>query len=63
MKSKPRFLKTIIGTLLLSGAVQASAADQTILNTSYDIARELFATYNPTFEKHWLEKTDRKSVV
>lgn len=59
MKSKPRFLKSIIGTLLLSGAVQASAADQTILNTSYDIARELFATYNPTFEKHWLEKTGK----
>ena len=59
MKSKPRFLKSIIGTLLLSGAVQASAADQTILNTSYDIARELFAAYNPTFEQHWLEKTGK----
>ncbi|BDX01648.1 thiosulfate transporter subunit [Marinomonas pontica] len=59
MKTKPRFLKSIIGTLLLSGAVQASAADQTILNTSYDIARELFATYNPTFEKHWLETTGK----
>ncbi|MCB5161145.1 thiosulfate ABC transporter substrate-binding protein CysP [Marinomonas algarum] len=52
-----RSIKSILGTVLLSGAVHASAADQTILNTSYDIARELFATYNPTFEKHWQEKT------
>lgn len=59
MKSTPRFLKAVVGSLLLSGAVQASAADQTILNTSYDIARELFATYNPTFEKHWLETTGK----
>lgn len=59
MKSKPRFFKSVIGTLLLTGAVQASAADQTILNTSYDIARELFAAYNPTFEQHWLEKTGK----
>ena len=59
MKSTPRFFKSVIGTLLLTGAVQASAADQTILNTSYDIARELFAAYNPTFEQHWLEKTGK----
>ncbi|RNF47910.1 sulfate ABC transporter substrate-binding protein [Marinomonas hwangdonensis] len=59
MKSTPRFFKSVIGTLLLTGAVQASAADQAILNTSYDIARELFAAYNPTFEQHWLEKTGK----
>lgn len=59
MKSTPRFFKSVIGTLLLTGAVQASAADQSILNTSYDIARELFAAYNPTFEQHWLDKTGK----
>ncbi|WP_394182660.1 thiosulfate ABC transporter substrate-binding protein CysP [Marinomonas posidonica] len=57
MQFKSGVFKTIVSSLLLSGAVHASAADQTILNTSYDIARELFATYNPTFEKHWQEKT------
>ena len=59
MKLKSRFYQSIAGAVLLTGAVQASAADQTILNTSYDIARELFATYNPTFEKHWQEKTGK----
>jgi sulfate transport system substrate-binding protein len=59
MKITSRFYQSIAGAVLLSGAVHASAADQTILNTSYDIARELFATYNPTFEKHWQEKTGK----
>ncbi|MBR7889299.1 thiosulfate ABC transporter substrate-binding protein CysP [Marinomonas sp. A79] len=59
MKVTSRSIKSVLGTVLLSGAVHASAADQTILNTSYDIARELFATYNPTFEKHWLETTGK----
>ncbi|MGB2065279.1 MAG: sulfate ABC transporter substrate-binding protein, partial [Marinomonas gallaica] len=57
MKSKLKVIKSVAGALLLGSAVNASAADQTILNTSYDIARELFATYNPVFQKHWEEKT------
>ncbi|SBT19180.1 Thiosulfate-binding protein precursor [Marinomonas gallaica] len=57
MKSKLKVIKSVAGALLLGSAVNASAADQTILNTSYDIARELFATYNPVFRKHWEEKT------
>ncbi|TVO34084.1 thiosulfate ABC transporter substrate-binding protein CysP [Vibrio algivorus] len=50
-------IKTAFATLLIASSFNASAADQTILNSSYDIARELFATYNPIFEKHWQEKT------
>lgn len=57
MKTKLKLIKSVAGALLLGSAVNASAADQTILNTSYDIARELFATYNPVFQKHWEEKT------
>lgn len=57
MKSKLKLIKSVAGALLLGSAVNASAADQTILNTSYDIARELFASYNPVFQKHWEEKT------
>ncbi|MBJ7552685.1 thiosulfate ABC transporter substrate-binding protein CysP [Marinomonas ostreistagni] len=57
MKLKIKQIKSVAGALLLGSAVNASAADQTILNTSYDIARELFASYNPVFQKHWEEKT------
>lgn len=45
-----------LGTALLS-AQPAFAADRELLNTSYDIARELFAAYNEEFAKHWQEKT------
>lgn len=35
----------------------ASAQETQILNSSYDIARELFAEYNVMFQKHWKEET------
>lgn len=44
-------------TLSFVFVLPAQAKEQTLLNTSYDIARELFAEYNPVFIKHWKEKT------
>lgn len=52
-----KFIKLALASLLAVGSLNVSAADQTILNSSYDIARELFASYNPVFEKHWQQKT------
>lgn len=52
-----KFIKSALASLLVVGSLNVSAADQTILNSSYDIARELFASYNPVFEKHWQQKT------
>lgn len=52
-------IKSTITALLLAGAFQASAADQTILNSSYDISRELFEAYNPVFAEHWQQKTGK----
>ncbi|WP_111494897.1 thiosulfate ABC transporter substrate-binding protein CysP [Marinobacter bohaiensis] len=43
--------------LVLSLAGPASAADRQLLNSSYDIARELFADYNELFARHWQEET------
>ncbi|TCS39027.1 thiosulfate ABC transporter substrate-binding protein CysP [Reinekea marinisedimentorum] len=58
MQSK--FIKTVFaGVLAISSSIQAQAEDQTILNASYDIARELFASYNPIFAEHWQEKTGK----
>ncbi|MEH6387385.1 MULTISPECIES: thiosulfate ABC transporter substrate-binding protein CysP [Pseudomonas] len=37
----------------------AQAADQELLNSSYDIARELFSEYNELFAKQWQEKTGK----
>ena len=49
-------MKSALAALLIAGSFNASAADQTILNSSYDIARELFASYNLLFAEHWKEK-------
>jgi sulfate/thiosulfate-binding protein len=37
----------------LAGVVTARAADQTLLNVSYDPTRELYQQYNDAFAKHW----------
>lgn len=36
-----------------------AAAQDTLLNTSYDIARELFEALNPVFAEHWQETAGR----
>ena len=55
--------KTLLATglaLVLASPI-ASAADQpTLLNSSYDIARELFASYNEHFNDYWEEKTGQR---
>lgn len=55
--------KTLLATglaLVLTSPI-ASAADQpTLLNSSYDIARELFADYNEHFNDYWEEKTGQR---
>ncbi len=56
-------IKSALAVLMMSGSFHASAADQTILNSSYDIARELFAAYNPLFAEHWKEKTGHSVEV
>ena len=49
-------VKGILTLLAVSLAFSASAA-QEILNTSYDVSRELFVTINPKFQQYWKEKT------
>ena len=54
-----KLTKAMLGTLLLGTTLNVAAADQTLLNSSYDIARELFNAYNPVFAKHWQEQTGK----
>ncbi len=46
----------IAGALSL-GAGSASAAETTLLNVSYDVARELYKEINPAFQKSWKAQT------
>lgn len=41
------------GLLLLSAVWSGAAGAAQLLNSSYDIARELFTEINPLFEKQW----------
>ena len=50
--------------IALALAVQpVMAAERELLNTSYDIARELFAAYNEQFQAYWQEKTGESVAV
>jgi sulfate transport system substrate-binding protein len=44
--------KTIIAALALAAAAGTASA-QTLLNVSYDVAREFYKDYNAAFAKHW----------
>ena len=44
--------------LISTGTVSAQTPkEQTLLNASYDIARELFVAINPKFQEYWKEET------
>ncbi|OOE33456.1 thiosulfate transporter subunit [Salinivibrio kushneri] len=58
-----KVFKTLALSALLASAAPVSAAEQTLLNSSYDIARELFADYNPLFAAHWQEKTGESVTI
>ena len=50
-------------TAVLLSVASLAGAQQTILNSSYDIARELFQAYNPEFQAHWKEKTGEDITI
>nr|WP_299240856.1 thiosulfate ABC transporter substrate-binding protein CysP [uncultured Halomonas sp.] len=53
----------VTATLATGVATPALAADRELLNSSYDIARELFATVNPEFNAWWQEQHDESVEV
>lgn len=56
--------KLLLATVLLSGALLSSTLSaKELLNSSYDIARELFAELNPVFIEHWQAETGEKLTI
>ncbi len=45
------------------GPATPAAAQDRLLNVSYDIARELFEALNPAFAEHWQETTGRTVTI
>jgi sulfate transport system substrate-binding protein len=46
-----------LSTLLLALVASAALADASLLNVSYDVARDVYKDYNPLFQKYWKAKT------
>ncbi|HKO87809.1 MAG TPA: sulfate ABC transporter substrate-binding protein [Burkholderiales bacterium] len=56
--------RALLGTALAALFISASAfAETSILNASYDVARELYKDYNPVFVKYYEAKTGEKITV
>jgi sulfate transport system substrate-binding protein len=55
--------KSAIAVTLALAATGAIAAEETLLNVSYDPTRELYVQYNQAFAKYWEEKTGDKVTV
>jgi len=47
-----KLLSSLLAAALISAGV-AAGAEITLLNVSYDVARELYKDYNAVFAKHW----------
>lgn len=60
LRLKGWILAALVGVSSVSTA-SVSAAE--LLNSSYDIARELFAEINPVFEKQWKAKTGEDLTI
>lgn len=52
--------KLLAAAALATALVQPAAADTSLLNVSYDVARDFYKDYNPMFQKHWQAKTGEK---
>lgn len=68
MKLPPILRRTALSLSLAAGlggamASPVMAEDKELLNSSYDIARELFAAINPAFQQHWQAEHDGELTI
>jgi sulfate transport system substrate-binding protein len=65
MKSTARILALggLVAALGIAGVVTVRAADQTLLNVSYDPTRELYEDYNAAFAAHWKAETGNNVTI
>lgn len=54
---------TLLVSLLLASQLLQPVNAKELLNSSYDIARELFAEINPLFVEHWKQQTGETLVI
>jgi sulfate transport system substrate-binding protein len=57
MKLNIRLTSRHISALILALSASSVFADVSLLNSSYDVARDVYKDYNPMFQKYWKAKT------
>ena len=57
MQFNSLFLRALLTSGLLALGSPYAHADTTLLNASYDVARDVYKDYNPMFQKYWKNKT------
>ena len=60
---KTTFIRFTLFSLTAALPFSSHAQTDKLLNASYDIARELFAEYNPLFIKHWEQENGTPLIV
>jgi sulfate transport system substrate-binding protein len=58
----PGALMLTLALLVMAGPV-SDARSATLLNASYDVAREFYRDYNPLFARHWKETTQQDVTI
>lgn len=53
----------LVASMALVGVITARAAEQKLLNVSYDPTRELYQQFNEAFARHWQETTGNTVVI
>lgn len=56
-------LKRLLTLFSLLAATAAQGGETTLLNVSYDVARDVFKDYNPLFQKHWQQKAGETVTI
>ncbi len=59
MKIASRIAAVLIGLV----AATAAQAEVTLLNVSYDVARDVYKDYNPMFQKYWKQKAGEEITI
>jgi sulfate transport system substrate-binding protein len=62
-KRSPLLILTILAVVSALTVTSLRAAEQSLLNVSYDVTREFYRDFNQAFAKEWKSKTGKEVTV
>ncbi len=64
LKTISTTIRRTLAIVALTGvAMSAAQAETTLLNASYDVAREFYKDYNPAFVRYWKQKSGQDVLI